>query len=71
MDIRSETSTILDLPPSAVAFCPSNPDYYVVGTYFLHPKEENNHSKNEESSDEVPQKRTGTLILYRLEGSAL
>jgi diphthamide biosynthesis protein 7 len=71
MDITSETSTILDLPPSAVAFCPSHPDYYVVGTYFLHPKEVIDDSKNEESSDEAPQKRTGTLVLYRLEGSAL
>jgi hypothetical protein len=71
MDIRSETSTILDLPPSAVAFCPSHPEFYVVGTYFLHPKEENDDSNNEEASEEAPQKRTGTLILYRLEGSVL
>jgi diphthamide biosynthesis protein 7 len=74
MDIKSETSTILDLPPSAVAFCPSHPEFYVVGTYFLHPKEEGNDDKtsnSEDSSNEAPQKRTGTLILYRLEGSAL
>ena len=71
MDIRSETSTILDLPPSAVAFCPSHPEFYVVGTYFLHPKEENDDSNNEEASEEAPQQRTGTLILYRLEGSVL
>lgn len=71
MDITSETSTILDLPPSAVAFCPSHPQFYVVGTYFLHPKEEKNDDKSEELSQEAPQKRTGTLILYRLEGSAL
>jgi hypothetical protein len=82
MEITSETSTVLDLPPSAVAFCPSRPEYYVVGTYFLHPKENNNdgnsnsngngNSNSEESSSsEAPQKRTGTLILYRLEGSVL
>jgi diphthamide biosynthesis protein 7 len=73
MDIKSETSTILDLPPSAVAFCPSHPEFYVVGTYFLHPKEESNDetTNSEYSSNEVPQKRTGTLILYRLEGSVL
>jgi diphthamide biosynthesis protein 7 len=76
MDIKSETSTILDLPPSAVAFCPSHPEFYVVGTYFLHPKEEegnNDKTSNSEdsSSNEAPQKRTGTLILYRLQGSVL
>lgn len=71
MDIKSETSTVLDLPPSAVAFCPSHPEFYVVGTYFLHPKKETDESKGEESSEEAPQKRTGTLILYRLEGSVL
>lgn len=72
MEITSETSTVLDLPPSAVAFCPSHPEYYVVGTYFLHPKEGNNYGNDGgESSGEATQKRTGTLILYRLEGSVL
>jgi hypothetical protein len=37
----------------------------VVGTYFLHPT-----AAGEESSD-APQKRIGTLILYRLEGTQL
>jgi diphthamide biosynthesis protein 7 len=71
MEITSESSTILELPPSAVAFCPSHPAFYVVGTYFLHPKEEANDSKSEETSEEASQKRTGTLTLYRLEGSVL
>jgi diphthamide biosynthesis protein 7 len=71
MEITSETSTVLDLPPSAVAFCPSHPEFYVVGTYFLHPKEDDGESKPIEASGEAPQKRTGTLILYRLEGSVL
>lgn len=63
MNITSSTSTVLGLPPSAVAFCPSHPQYYVVGTYFLHP--------NTEQPSEASQKRTGTLELYRLEGTAL
>jgi len=74
MEIKSETSTVLDLPPSAVAFCPSHPEYYVVGTYFLHPKEAGKNGDNddgEEPSGEITQKRTGTLVLYRLEGSVL
>jgi hypothetical protein len=65
MDVASSHSTVLDLPPSAVAFCPSHPEYYVVGTYFLHPT-----AVGEEPSD-APQKRTGTLVLYRLEGTQL
>lgn len=65
MEISSEKSTVLDIPPSAVAFCPNHPEYYVVGTYFLHRNDE-----GQQSSDES-QKRTGTLILYRLEDTAL
>lgn len=64
MDVVSSQSTTLELPPSAVAFCPSHPRYYVVGTYFLHP------TAPGEPTD-APQKRTGTLILYRLEGTEL
>lgn len=65
MDVTSSQSTTLDLPPSAVAFCPSHPEYYVVGTYFLHRTAE-----GEQPSD-APQKRTGTLILYKLEETEL
>lgn len=65
MSITSEKSTVLDIPPSATAFCPSHPEFYVVGTYFLHRNED-----GQEPSD-GPQKRTGTLILYRLEGTEL
>lgn len=64
MDAVSIHSTSLEIPPSAVAFCPSHPNYYVVGTYFLHPMAPG------EPTD-APQKRTGTLILYRLEGTKL
>lgn len=38
--ISSLKALTLDLPPSCVAFCPSRPQYFVVGTYFLHPKEQ-------------------------------
>jgi hypothetical protein len=63
MATPSLTSTALSLPPSAVAFCPSHTAYYVVGTYFLHP--------NAEQPSKAPQKRTGTLELYCLEGTTL
>lgn len=65
MKISSDTSTVLDIPPSAAAFCPSHPDYYVVGTYLLHRNDEG------QETSEGPQKRTGTLILYRLNGTEL
>lgn len=65
MELSSIKSAVLELPPSAVAFCPSHPEYCVVGTYFLHPKEDEN------TPSDAPQKRTGTLILYQLEGTEL
>ena len=36
----------LDLPPSCIAFCPSRPQFFVVGTYFLHPKEQQSVGSN-------------------------
>lgn len=38
--VHSLSSLTLDLPPSCIAFCPSKPQYFVVGTYLLHPKEQ-------------------------------
>ncbi|KXT01333.1 hypothetical protein AC578_2710 [Pseudocercospora eumusae] len=81
-------SLALDLPPSCIAFCPTLSNFFVVGTYYLHGKEQqgdlllreanNNNSNNAEplsgdpestppSPDECVQKRTGSLILFRLE----
>lgn len=37
--ISSKVSLTLDLPPSCITFCPSNPQFFVVGTYLLHQKE--------------------------------
>lgn len=65
MEISSAKSTVLDIPPSAVAFCPAHPDYYVVGTYLLHRNDEGQEARDE------PQKRTGTLILYKLANTEL
>ncbi|KAH9827564.1 DSBA-like thioredoxin domain [Teratosphaeria destructans] len=70
---------ILDLPPSCVAFCPTSPEHFVVGTYFLHPKDEqkntvsdaidgpNSTAAGADGNDEA-QKRSGSLVLYRLAG---
>ncbi|KAK3699313.1 hypothetical protein LTR37_016465 [Vermiconidia calcicola] len=65
----------LDLPPSCIAFCPTLPQYFVVGTYYLHPKGQlSAAAQNDEvpSADEdVQQKRSGSLILSRLEGDEI
>ncbi|KAK3698775.1 hypothetical protein LTR37_016779 [Vermiconidia calcicola] len=74
--ITSIRSLTLDLPPSCIAFCPTLPQYFVVGTYFLHPEEEQQSAAAQDdevtSADEdVQQKRSGSLILFRLEGDEI
>lgn len=85
--ISSIRSLTLDLPPSCVAFCPSQPEYFVVGTYLLHPKESRDyptttsagitenvqvqHLDSEAVGDQSPQRRTGSLILFRLDGDTM
>lgn len=84
--VTSTTSLTLALPPSCIAFCPSRPEQFVVGTYFLHPREaqsqgtsnleepadvddaeQNSISASDEKSHvDQEQKRTGSLILFRL-----
>lgn len=77
--IQSLASLTLDLPPSCIAFCPSKPHFFVVGTYLLHPKEQQSAGANtaaagdDESDGSIQQEgesgqlRTGSLILFRLE----
>jgi diphthamide biosynthesis protein 7 len=74
--IESIQSLILDLPPSCIEFCPVARDYFVVGTYFLEKKEqdvdtgdavEDEEGKGEDV-DKKPQTRTGSLILFKVEG---
>ena len=86
--ISSIRSLTLDFPPSCIAFCPSHPEYFVVGTYFLHSKEDeqlpggsntpvNEHDQAEQCgaepavNDESTQKRTGSLVLFRLDGETM
>lgn len=60
--IPSLLSQTLPLPPSCIAFCPTQPDLFIVGTYFLHPNE--NIVVNGQTTPW--QKRSGSLILFRL-----
>jgi diphthamide biosynthesis protein 7 len=67
-------SLILDLPPSCIEFCPVARDYFVVGTYFLEKKEQDAAEDEEEKSEDVdktPQTRTGSLILFKVEGDEM
>ena len=74
--VSSLKALTLDLPPSCIAFCPAQPQYFVVGTYFLHPQEQrsatspDSEGANEDDDAEVSvsePKRSGSLILFRLE----
>lgn len=61
--ISSLISQPLDLPPSCIAFCPTQPEIFVVGTYFLHKDEQ-----EVVNGQTLPwQKRSGSLIIFRLE----
>ncbi|THX83359.1 WD40 repeat-like protein [Aureobasidium pullulans] len=75
--IYSIQSLVLDLPPSCIEFCPVARDYFVVGTYFLEKKEqeataedttENNNDEESEEVEKKPQTRTGSLILFKIDG---
>ncbi|EMC95757.1 hypothetical protein BAUCODRAFT_123054 [Baudoinia panamericana UAMH 10762] len=69
-NISSIQSLALDLPPSCIAFCPQQPTYFVIGTYYLHAKAASSvHEANSLPNDNGEgdsQKRSGSLILYRL-----
>jgi len=71
--IKSISSLTLEEPPSCIAFCPTQPDYFVVGTYLLHEAKDGGTSacegtENDHDASAPAQKRSGSLILYRLSG---
>ncbi|KAL0257818.1 Prohibitin-2, subunit of the prohibitin complex (Phb1p-Phb2p) [Diplodia seriata] len=68
--IKSIRSLTLDIPPSCIEFVPGHPELFVVGTYYL---EKNNDGENTtaEQIDGQPQQRTGSLLLFKLEGNEL
>ncbi|KAJ9403635.1 hypothetical protein DTO045G8_8658 [Paecilomyces variotii] len=57
---KSSTTIFLDQPPSCLQFCPEDPSYFVVGTYFL------SETKDEEGNV-TAQKKTGSLQLWKLD----
>ncbi|KAI1863669.1 hypothetical protein JX265_008886 [Neoarthrinium moseri] len=70
--VNSEWTHFLELPPSCIEFCPAHPSYFVVGTYNLQ-KEEADAARDGAAQGEQPtnqpQTRTGSLVVFRLEGS--
>lgn len=75
--IHSQSCLTLDLPPSCIAFNQRHPRFFVVGTYFLHPsatgaeRGDNDERTNDEThgnDEQQKQKRTGSVILFRVEG---
>lgn len=80
--IKSIHALQLDFPPSCIEFCEQDPEYFVIGTYFLAPREDNANSTtsendgSQEDTDEInpaggPQQREGSLILFKLEGDQM
>lgn len=55
----SATTVFLDQPPSCMQFCPAAPNAFVVGTYLLSEK------KDDEGS--IEQSKTGSLQLWSLD----
>ncbi|GAB1739732.1 hypothetical protein NU219Hw_g4671t2 [Hortaea werneckii] len=72
--ISSIERLTLDLPPACIAFCPTEPEYFVIGTYHLHRKENQvgedpgEDAAGSPSSQAEQQKRSGTLELFRVQG---
>jgi len=73
--IHSISSLRLDQPPSCIAFCPTQPQYFVIGTYLLHQNEASFALSGEDDGDDASatkaQTRSGSLILYELDGDEL
>jgi len=70
MSINSTYRSELPLPPSCVAFSPTQPAFFVVGTYYLERSED---QASENVSEEAPkaQSRHGSLILNEVEGETM
>ncbi|KAK0255044.1 hypothetical protein B0A54_05868 [Friedmanniomyces endolithicus] len=81
--ISSTRSLTLDLPPSCIAFCPTQPHLSIVGTYHLHDNRTTTHKPTPSATDadeaaddqddtaQPAQTRSGSLILYELNGDEI
>lgn len=81
--INSVTSLTLNLPPSCIAFTLTQSHFFVVGSYQLHPNSGQQDALSEDANlahdtpeaenarEDGVQKRSGSLILYKLEGDSV
>lgn len=72
---QSDHAIILDKPPCCIAFCPADPNHFVVGTYHLK-KTEDNDSKlayvdEVAETETLSQSRDGSLLVFKVEGSKM
>ncbi|KAH7064717.1 WD40-repeat-containing domain protein [Macrophomina phaseolina] len=65
--VKSISSLWLDIPPSCIEFVPGHPELFVVGTYFLE-KTGQDEEESGTTSETSPQHRTGSLLLFKLDG---
>lgn len=67
---QSVTTTFLDQPPSCLQFCPTAPDYAVIGTYLLTETKkastEDGHG-SESGGFDIEQNKSGSLQLWKLD----
>lgn len=59
-------SITLDLTPCCIEFCPSHPQYVVVGTYSL--EKQDDQESTEQEGQQKSQHRNGSLILLKVDG---
>ncbi|OXV08282.1 hypothetical protein Egran_03954 [Elaphomyces granulatus] len=62
-NLRSTATVFLDSPPSCLEFCPTGPDFFVVGTYLL--------SEKSVGGGAIVQKKTGSLQLWKFNTASL
>ncbi|KAI5299507.1 4-hydroxy-2-oxoglutarate aldolase, mitochondrial, partial [Ascosphaera pollenicola] len=58
---QSTRTVFLDQPPSCLEFCPTAPDYFVIGTYLL------SEHRSEEDASVIQQSKTGSVQLWKLD----
>lgn len=72
--IHSEQTTILDTPPSCIAFSPFNTNHVLVGTYLL---ESGGHGDlvregaDGQATGKKSQSRSGSLLLFIVDGNQM
>jgi diphthamide biosynthesis protein 7 len=68
--IKSETTWILERPPSCIEFVPNSPQHALIGTYVLeNPREQE--AASIDTSEKQTQTRTGSIVLIDIAENSL